>query len=473
MPISKKNSIYYLFFSLAVTSSAQQNLPIFTFDANTLDSLKQKNAIVVQGDLSTSVDRKYIDFGTSGCARIDTFAFPSQQYTIEALILLKKYGLSTSNYIADIMNNMSWNDDWNEGISFRVGGGHFYPLNAEEIYLNEETVNFNPLFTGLDRAYISQCIGEVSLGTGKPHYKEAYANRGVALNKWYHYVFTWDGKEMRIYLNGCDVSDTWRTQGRQMTSNVPAKKALYFGIRNFDGYDERHFNGLMNFIHIYDYALPNEAVQDHYFHAMEDIDSCDVVISVKSPKFGDTITGDTRFEISIDTIGLCDSTALSMLNKKLLLVLSNDPLFEHDTIQYEINSLSFTLKQLQTIKPFILNRYSFWKFKIVKSQTREFATTTKWSDIVGAFSLTKTPISHHNSLQIKVLHPYNIHVYNHQIFIQGVPFQKIALYRTNGTLIGQKIYDRPRTETVLSPETISTGIYILMVNRNSYPVIIP
>jgi prepilin-type N-terminal cleavage/methylation domain-containing protein len=80
------------------------------------------------------------------------------------------------------------------------------------------------------------------------------------LNRWYHFVGTYDGSNVRIYKDGIQVGITPRT-GAIATNDVTAKIGTYTGTTY-------NFNGILDGIRIYAEALPATGIQKRYVQGL-------------------------------------------------------------------------------------------------------------------------------------------------------------------------------------------------------------
>jgi len=77
------------------------------------------------------------------------------------------------------------------------------------------------------------------------------------LNKWYHFVGTYDGSNIRIYKNGAQVGITPRT-GTLAVNDITAKIGTYQGT-NYN------FDGLIDEVRIYNAALTTAQIRFQYY----------------------------------------------------------------------------------------------------------------------------------------------------------------------------------------------------------------
>lgn len=79
----------------------------------------------------------------------------------------------------------------------------------------------------------------------------------LSTNVWYHVALTYDGSQMRLYVNGSEVANRAATGGITTNDNP-----LYIG------YNPRGvtywFNGVMDEVKVYDHALTLEEIQQEY-----------------------------------------------------------------------------------------------------------------------------------------------------------------------------------------------------------------
>ncbi len=82
------------------------------------------------------------------------------------------------------------------------------------------------------------------------------------LNRWYHFVGTYDGTNIRIYKDGVLVGITPRT-GALAVTNITTKIGTYQGT-NYN------FNGFIDDVRIYSSALSQAQIQQHYAEGLFD-----------------------------------------------------------------------------------------------------------------------------------------------------------------------------------------------------------
>jgi prepilin-type N-terminal cleavage/methylation domain-containing protein len=97
-----------------------------------------------------------------------------------------------------------------------------------------------------------------------PMPKSLTANFPVELDVWQHWVFTYDGAHMRIYLNG--VQDNSITN----TGSIGADSAP-FQIGKIGDRSQYFFNGLIDEVHIYNTSLNLSQIQSHYYAGLQNL----------------------------------------------------------------------------------------------------------------------------------------------------------------------------------------------------------
>jgi hydrogenase maturation factor HypE len=83
--------------------------------------------------------------------------------------------------------------------------------------------------------------------------REATGTSPLALNTWTHLAATYDGANMRIYVNGVQVGSRAQT-GNMLTSN----RTLRIGGNSIWG---EYFNGLIDDVRVYNRALSATEIQ--------------------------------------------------------------------------------------------------------------------------------------------------------------------------------------------------------------------
>lgn len=98
-----------------------------------------------------------------------------------------------------------------------------------------------------------------SIGNGTT-YSEAVYNLSMTAATWYHYVGTWDGTTIRIYVNGVQQASAL------LSGAIAAANSLYIGRDStFSG---QFFPGRIGEVAIYNYALSATTILNHYNTAL-------------------------------------------------------------------------------------------------------------------------------------------------------------------------------------------------------------
>ncbi|MFC2058153.1 DNRLRE domain-containing protein [Chloroflexota bacterium] len=91
-------------------------------------------------------------------------------------------------------------------------------------------------------------------------YMRAFStNTTVNTGIWYHIAYTYDGANVRAYLNG-ELKSTTAYTDALVTSN----DSLFFGKSRFAGVYNIRFDGILDEVAIYDFALPPDEIERHY-----------------------------------------------------------------------------------------------------------------------------------------------------------------------------------------------------------------
>lgn len=84
------------------------------------------------------------------------------------------------------------------------------------------------------------------------------SNVSVGVNTWHHAAVTWDGAYARLYLNGVLVDFEYRPDALVY---VDANEKLYIGSSDFNGNLSNGFQGLVDNVSVWNYALSLEEIQ--------------------------------------------------------------------------------------------------------------------------------------------------------------------------------------------------------------------
>jgi hypothetical protein len=116
----------------------------------------------------------------------------------------------------------------------------------------------------LDDGHVLVQIRTVASGTND---LDAKSTGVVALGKRTHIVATYDGRTVRIYLNGILDSQTRVANPGSLSPKPPPSGGSDLGIGNQANYTpprDRPFNGVIDEVALYDHALTAQQVQTHF-----------------------------------------------------------------------------------------------------------------------------------------------------------------------------------------------------------------
>ena len=259
----------------------------------------------------TSLFPGSIEFGQAGGSiRIPGFRSPTGPFTVEARFRIREYGSGNSNYIANLLNTVP---EFHQGLAFRVGGGYLYPPLPRNAYKSEsEWLTAQNAFSPVSRERISDCFAVFVMAGDGGKWMEVYTDRCVEKNAWTHLVGTWDGDRMRIYLNGSDATDSWRTQGPEASPILGDTVDAFVGSRTSGDFDPRHLKGVLDYVKVEEGSISENEIHKRYKGSFvpEVRDSlCMGVVVPKYPEAGQLCKGKLDFEFKIINHGACTDPA--------------------------------------------------------------------------------------------------------------------------------------------------------------------
>ena len=142
----------------------------------------------------------------------------------------------------------------------------------------------------------------------------------ISLNQWYHVVGTNDGSQQKVYINGVEVASSNVVTGPIRDTNVD----LWIG-QITDGYVSAAFNGLIDDVRIYNYALDENQVAALYQCGFAEVQSIEIVGPNSVPEesgtqykvfasYGDCgtvdITADANITVAPDEFAVIDVNGL-------------------------------------------------------------------------------------------------------------------------------------------------------------------
>lgn len=140
-------------------------------------------------------------------------------------------------------------------------------------------------------------------------------------------VTTWNGEEARLFVNGRDAADGWRSSGIDMPAFYNEVHDLFVGADNLG--TARDLNGYLGCLNIYDEVLTFKQIREKYHASLPD-GSCQIIVEIVSPRPGEVILPSTKLAFSVSLEGECGIDVFTV--DKFSIECSNDP--EFSTILY-------------------------------------------------------------------------------------------------------------------------------------------
>jgi hypothetical protein len=257
-----------------------------------------------------------IDFGTQGgWVQVPRFISPRGSFSIEARFLIRNYGPENARFISDIMSTATWDAGPSQGFEMKVGGGYLYPTLPRNAYKTEaEWEAAQGGYSHIDRGRLSDCFAAFFMARKdvSQDWKAVYTDRCIEKNAWTHLVETWDGTNMRIYLNGSEATDKWRIQGLGAPPLIDSVIGAYAGA-GFDApLNKTYLDGILDYVKVEDGALSETEIHKRYQNTFDPRvrDSlCTGVIIPKYPEAGQVCKGKLDLEFKIINHGACTDTS--------------------------------------------------------------------------------------------------------------------------------------------------------------------
>jgi hypothetical protein len=303
------------------------------------------------GPIAPSAESGSADF-RGGLIKVPGFPGPQGPFSIEARFRLRRYGPESSRFIADILNTATWDTGPSQGFSFRVGGSYLYPVLPRDRYGSEaEWTSAQEAWSHIDRGRLSVCFADFVLARGdvQNDWKQALTDRCIALGAWTHMAAVFDGKDMRIYLDGLEATDTLRLDGAGKPARVDSVATAFVGARAEGEWDPRRFDGDIDFVKVEDRALSGEEIRVRYqdtFRPERRDSLCHGVAIPVSPEAGQACQGRIKMEIRIANHGACtDASFLAgfLAGDSVAVELAKDPAFDSIAVRSTLAKLSFEL----------------------------------------------------------------------------------------------------------------------------------
>ncbi len=225
------------------------------------------HGIIHDAEWTQGINESGLSFDGASCVKVNesnSLNIDEDQLTLEAWV---KWNETPSNA-----------DDW-ANILFketdRAWGPH-YQLQHDQ---NNEHFEFTISTIESDNAYL-------------------WSTTEVQKDVWYYVVGTYDGSEMKIYVNG-SLENTKNVHGNFITSTKP----VYLGCRSGI---ERFFNGIIDEVSIYNYVLTPSQIIERYNQTIENYGSVTNLVSYWKL---DENSGTTAFDSIGPNDAVIDSTS--------------------------------------------------------------------------------------------------------------------------------------------------------------------
>lgn len=321
-----------------------------------------------------------------GVIKLADFPGPQGPFSIESRFRLRSYPVEDSRFCSDILNTATWNSDPPEtsgtptqGLVHRVGGGYQYPILPQSRYATaEEWRGAGDAWSHIQSGKFSTCFADFVIGrkADATYWKEAYSDRCVHLGAWTHMATVWDGKDMRIYLDGLDATDTLRIKGAGDAPRIDSLQTAFIGGRKDRSWDPRRFDGDIDFVRMEDRAWTAEEVRAKYkdtFVPGTRDSLCHGVAVPSFPEAGRVCLGKIKFKIEIANHGACtDPRFLAgfLAGDSIEIELSKEPSFDPIAFRARFAMLSFELgiDELGSLAGYTGPIY--WRVRLIPAVTR-------------------------------------------------------------------------------------------------------
>jgi prepilin-type N-terminal cleavage/methylation domain-containing protein len=204
---------------------------VWNFDNNALDYSSNGNNCVLNGGASYSSDTPYSQ-ANQGAGKYSLLLNGSTAYA----------DCSNGSLLKNMTNSVTV-EAWAKYSAYG-GGGQSYSVIAVKGEGNWTFLMENPS----NKIRFRVTAGGADNSAQDPQSHE--------LNKWYHFVGTYDGSYIRMYKDGALVASTSQT-GNLAVSDYTVKIGTFQGT-NYN------FNGLIDDVRVYSLALSQAEIQKHY-----------------------------------------------------------------------------------------------------------------------------------------------------------------------------------------------------------------
>ena len=331
-----------------------------------------------------------------GVIRVPGFRHPKGPFSIEARFRLRSFGPENSRFIADILNTATWDNGPSQGLTLRVGAGYLYPPLPRNAYRTEaEWLADQNTWSHIDRGRMSDCFAEFAMAQADDAraWKQVITDRCIELNAWTHLVATWDGEDMRIFLNGTDATDPWRIQGKGHAPLLGSVVDAFVGARTTGSYDPRHLNGALDFVRVEDGVLSDAEIHKRYKETFkpEVRDSlCLGVIIPQFPVAGQVCDGKVDFEIKVINHGACTDPAFLasfLAGDSVEVEFAKNSSFTDVVLRVVVSTTAFRLEPEDLAKIGTYKGQIYWRVRLVH---RKAAALAKSSAVATTASAATT-----------------------------------------------------------------------------------
>lgn len=317
-----------------------------------------------------------LDLGARGYVRIPGFQSPRGPFTVEARFRVNEYAPLSTRYISDILNTATWDSGPAQGFALRIGGGYLYAPKSREAYASDEDYQADiGWYDDSQRASVSRCIGEflTAIKGDDRNWKEVVTDRCIQRNAWVHMVGVWDGKDMRIYFDGQEATDSLRVLQRQALPNLDSQAVAFVGARADGDYDSRHLAGTLDFVRVIDRALSADEVRLRYRTTLPASDTlCHGAILPVYPMAGQAVDGKCEFRFRLVIEGACTHPDFNPELKpgdSIEVEIAKDPEFQDVMVRLKVGELSFHIETVDLAKLGGYTGAAYWRARLLRAPT--------------------------------------------------------------------------------------------------------
>ncbi|MEO6096117.1 MAG: LamG domain-containing protein [Fibrobacteria bacterium] len=316
-----------------------------------------------------------LDLGTHGYVRVPGFLSPRGPFTVEARFRVNEYAPLGTRYISDILNTATWDSGPTQGFGIRIGGGYLYaPMPREAYASNEDSRADVGWYDDGARAAASRCIGEFFMARQDDdrEWKEVVTDRCIQRNAWVHMAGVWDGRDMRIYFDGQEATDTLRVLGAGARPRLDSVAVAFAGARADGGYDSRHLDGTLDFVRVIDRALSADEIRLRHGATLPARDTlCHGAILPVYPTSGQAVSGLGEFRFRVVAEGACVQPGFKPDLKPgdtVEIQIAKDPEFQDVLVSLKVTERSFHLEAAVLAKLAGFSGAAYWRARLFPSR---------------------------------------------------------------------------------------------------------